>query len=312
MTSTRRLWFTLATICLVSFGVLGLLGRVFIAKRRRSPRKSSPPTVRTLFTDADIRDRPRGLAVDRRQAGRIDLGPRRLSRARLVGGLAAPGGERPCRRSSSSAGLRFDPRRGVEAGRSGSRSGARQTGDPHEQLQCRHWRDRRIPDSRRRLSGAWRDHYRRAFRRWDAASTVCARTTLLPENAMPDGDRRAAIGAFFFWTAWAAGTERPDHRTSPTRTTGRTRRWSATPATGSPSSGSVISVVLLLAGIGALAWYFARATRCRAAARRSCRRQDPLLASTPTPSHAGDRRSTSGRSLALLVVQVGLGAVTAH
>ena len=47
-----------------------------------------------LYTRADIETGPPGLAVDRRPAAGLDLGPWQLRRARLVRGLAASRGDR--------------------------------------------------------------------------------------------------------------------------------------------------------------------------------------------------------------------------
>ena len=73
-------------------------------------------------------------------------------------------------------------------------------------------------------------------------------------NAVPDENRRFAMTAFFFWTSWAAAAERPDTGVS------YTNNWPHEPLVGnSPTAASLIwslvSVALLLAGIGALVWF---------------------------------------------------------
>ena len=45
----------------------------------------------------------------------------------------------------------------------------------------------------------------------------------MKENTLPDAGRREQLTRFFFWTAWAAATEREEPR-SPTPTIGRTSR----------------------------------------------------------------------------------------
>jgi nitric oxide reductase subunit B len=72
---------------------------------------------------------------------------------------------------------------------------------------------------------------------------------------------------------------------------------------------SVISFVLLLAGIGALAWYFA--VLKHGEPDHELPAQDPLLACKPTPSMRATLKYFWVVA-ALIVVQVGLGAVTAH
>jgi nitric oxide reductase subunit B len=73
----------------------------------------------------------------------------------------------------------------------------------------------------------------------------------------------------------------------------------------------VISFVLLLAGIGALAWYYAAQKHAEAETAASIPAEDPLLGLAPTPSMQATRKYF-WTVAALLVVQVGLGAVTAH
>jgi nitric oxide reductase subunit B len=49
----------------------------------------------------------------------------------------------------------------------------------------------------------------------------------MKENTLPSAERRAQMAGFFFWTAWAAATERPADvggTAPPTPTTGRTSR----------------------------------------------------------------------------------------
>ena len=63
----------------------------------------------------------------------------------------------------------------------------------------------------------------------------------------------ARADAFFFWTSWASATTRPGH------TITYTNNWPHEPLIDNvPSSGnvlwSIVSVVLLLAGVGALVW----------------------------------------------------------
>lgn len=148
----------------------------------------------------------------------------------------------------------------------------------------------------------------------------------MPANTIPDEERRRTLNAFFFWASWACATERPAaesdraiaHRAtgdSPSSQVTYTNNWPAEPLIGNEPSGhvvvwSVISFVLLLAGIGALAWHYAAISHDDHDD-PSLPARDPLLALEPTPS----MRATLKYFwivIALLVVQIGLGAVTAH
>ena len=131
----------------------------------------------------------------------------------------------------------------------------------------------------------------------------------IPANSLKSAKRQDAMNAFFFWASWACGTNRPGTEIS------YTNNWPAESLIGNRPTGaiivwSVISFVLLLAGIGALAWYFAvqRATNHE---EPEVPDRDPLLALNPTPSMRATLKYFWVVA-ALIVTQVGLGAVTAH
>ncbi len=132
----------------------------------------------------------------------------------------------------------------------------------------------------------------------------------IPANTIKDPDRQRKMNAFFWWAAWACGTERPGQAIT------YTQNWPSEELIDNRPSGkivvwSVISFVLLLAGVGALAWYSAAEKQHKSANGEAIPEQDPLRAFAPTPS----MRATLKYFwvvMALIVVQVGLGAVTAH
>jgi nitric oxide reductase subunit B len=130
----------------------------------------------------------------------------------------------------------------------------------------------------------------------------------IPRGALADPVKARQMSAFFWWTAWAATTNRPGQSVT------YTNNWPHEPLVGNTPTGSavvwsVISFVLLLAGIGGMVWYFAAQERVSPHAELPAR--DPLLGLQPTPS----QRATVKYffvTAALIVVQVGLGAITAH
>ncbi len=131
----------------------------------------------------------------------------------------------------------------------------------------------------------------------------------IPSNVLPDHDRRDKMTSFFFWASWACATNRPGEIYS------YTQNWPHEPLidnvpTGANLVWSVISFVLLLAGIGALAWYYA-ILKHNEHDDGVLPEQDPLLALDPTPS----MRATLKYFwvvIGLIVFQVGMGGVTAH
>ncbi|MRG91847.1 nitric-oxide reductase large subunit [Polyangium spumosum] len=131
----------------------------------------------------------------------------------------------------------------------------------------------------------------------------------IPAETLRDPERQRLMNAFFFWAAWACATERPG------ATITYSNNWPSEPLIGNTPSGalvvwSVVSFVLLLAGIGALAWYFA-AQRHRPEKEPEYPTRDPLLGLQATPSMRATRKYFWVVA-ALVVVQIGLGAVSAH
>jgi nitric oxide reductase subunit B len=130
----------------------------------------------------------------------------------------------------------------------------------------------------------------------------------IQRNALSDPVKLRQMSAFFWWTAWAASTDRPGTDVT------YTQNWPHEPLIGNQPTGgaivwSVISFVLLLAGVGGMVWYFA--SQPRTVAEELLPGNDPLLGLRPSPS----QRATVKYFFvvaALWVVQVGLGALTAH
>jgi nitric oxide reductase subunit B len=129
----------------------------------------------------------------------------------------------------------------------------------------------------------------------------------IPENSIKDTARLKPLNSFFFWISWACVTERPGQSIT------YTNNWPSEDLVGNHPSGSLLlwtglSVILLLAGIGLMVWYYAR------------RRDEmpdavplvfPLLKEAQTPSQKATVKYFWVVS-ALLLVQVLMGVITAH
>ena len=131
----------------------------------------------------------------------------------------------------------------------------------------------------------------------------------MKENTLPSTERRAQMAGFFFWTSWAAATQRPDSLAT------YTNNWPHEPLIGNVPSGenimwSIASVVILLAGIGFLVWAWAF-LRDHDDALPDAPARDPLTTFALTPS-----QKALGKYLflvvALFVFQVFIGGFTAH
>jgi nitric oxide reductase subunit B len=130
----------------------------------------------------------------------------------------------------------------------------------------------------------------------------------IPRGALTDQKKAREMGAFFWWTAWAASTNRPNSSITYTNNWPHEPLISNTP-TGSVVVWSVISFVLLLAGIGGMVWYFG--SQERTPPHEEIPSNDPLLNLKPTPSQKATIKYFFVVA-ALIVLQVGLGAITAH
>src|SRR5262249_47814529 len=132
----------------------------------------------------------------------------------------------------------------------------------------------------------------------------------IPANTIKTGERQRLMNAFFFWAAWSCATDRPGTSISYTQNWPPEALIDNRP-TGSIVVWSVISFVALLAGVGAMVWYFAVQRHNSTEEEPEFPKRDPLLALNPTPSMKAVLKYFWVVA-ALVVVQVGLGAVTAH
>jgi len=130
----------------------------------------------------------------------------------------------------------------------------------------------------------------------------------IPAGAQPDPAKLRKLAAFFFWTSWAASTNRPGDTVS------YTSNWPHEPLVGNDVTSDAlvwtgVSILLLLAGIGGLAlWHAAQE---REPLPEVLPATDPLLGSSNTPSQRATVKYFWIVS-ALILVQILLGAVTAH
>ena len=136
----------------------------------------------------------------------------------------------------------------------------------------------------------------------------------MKENTLPSAERRAQMAGFFFWTAWAAATERPAEVGGGTGAT-YTNNWPHEPLIDNKPTAenmiwSVASVVLLIAGVGFLVWAWAF-LRKHDEPDLVPPQHDPLSRVPLTPS-----QRALGKYLFLIVAlfsfQVMLGGFTAH
>ncbi|GIV17345.1 MAG: nitric-oxide reductase large subunit [Armatimonadota bacterium] len=130
----------------------------------------------------------------------------------------------------------------------------------------------------------------------------------IPPNSVSNANHREALNAFFFWAAWACGTNRPGTNVT------YTNNWPHEPLIDNePTSAivlwSIISVVALLAGVGSMVWYFA--ARRREEEDTTVPEENPLRALQLTPSmHATLKYFWT--VVAMFLAQIVFGILTAH
>ncbi|WP_137807457.1 nitric-oxide reductase large subunit [Pseudomonas sp. G(2018)] len=131
----------------------------------------------------------------------------------------------------------------------------------------------------------------------------------MKENTLPDAARRQQLTYFFFWTAWAAATERDGQDAT------FTNNWPHEPLIDNHPTAenivwSIVSIVVLLAGIAFLVWGWAF-LRNHEEGEPKVPAKDPLSLIKLTPS-----QKALGKYLllvgALFGFQVLMGGVTAH
>ncbi len=152
------------------------------------------------------------------------------------------------------------------------------------------------------------NHYTSLFMN-DPALAKLRDAYAIPANTIKDPERMRKMNAFFFWTAWACVTNRPGNDIS------YTNNWPSDQLVGNHATSSMIiwtgfSVIVLLAGIGLLAWFYA-IRREEGLPDHILPDKDPLLGSSMTPSMKATLKYFYVVTL-LILVQILMGVITAH
>jgi len=127
-------------------------------------------------------------------------------------------------------------------------------------------------------------------------------------NAQADPAKLRQLNAFFFWTSWASATNRPNDTIS------YTSNFPSEPLVGNVPTASAIvwtgvSVIMLLAGIGWLVWYYA--SRDTEMVSDDVPDDDPLIGAQISPSQKATVKYFFVVTL-LFLLQIAMGMLTAH
>jgi len=131
----------------------------------------------------------------------------------------------------------------------------------------------------------------------------------IPVNSIKDSARMQNMNAFFFWAAWACITKRPGSEIT------YTSNWPPDQVIGNTPSARIVlwtgfSIIMLLVGIGLLAYYNAR-NRSDVLDTSLLPQKDPLGGLNPTPSMKATLKYY-WVVVSLILVQILFGVVTAH
>lgn len=156
------------------------------------------------------------------------------------------------------------------------------------------------------------EHYRALFQ-GDEDYLDLRRDYAFPLHQTVSADDAHALSAFVFWSSWAAVTNRPDDTIS------YTSNWPHDPLVGNTPSPAVlmwslVSILLLLGGVGWIVWYYARQYddwRNDMEPEEGFASSDFMATATITPSMRATAKYFWIVTL-LFLGQVMLGIITAH
>ncbi|MDZ4112392.1 MAG: nitric-oxide reductase large subunit [Brevundimonas sp.] len=301
--TTKRLWLLLALIMTASFAVLGLQGREIHRLAPPIPAQVVDASGGVLFTRDDI------------QTGQLawqSMGGQQVGSIWGHGGYVAPDWSADQLHRESVALL--DLWSGREYGTLyASLDAERQAGLKARlkaEMRTNTWdpatQTITVSNDRAAAIREVKSHYV-ALLSDDPALESLREQYAIANNPVPDAGRRDQIAAFYWWTSWGAGTNRPDSDIT------YTSNWPHEPLIDNvPTSANVVwsvaSVLLLIIGVAALVFWHASTKREDHVVVPT---SDPLGSMKPTPS-----MKATGKYfltvIALFLAQVGLGAVTAH
>ncbi len=305
MNSAKQLWILLIVLLVSSFAVLLWSGREIEIAKPPVPERVISESGQTIYTRAEIE---RGRVVWQ------SIGGQQLGSIWGHGGLVAPDWSADWLHREVIAIL--DQWAEAEYGAPWSELNEEQQNGLQGRLRARVRQNTydpetgtiTLPDERANAIRTVSTHYEGLFGA-DPAFHELREGYAMRNDTIPDAENRRLLGAFFWWTAWAAVTERPGD------TITYTNNWPSEPLVGNrpPASmflWSAFSVTFLLAGIALLGWHYAR-THSQKEEPHDLPKVDPMRSVVVTPSMIA-----TGKYfwvvLALFLVQILLGALTAH
>ncbi|WP_066342064.1 nitric-oxide reductase large subunit [Azohydromonas lata] len=302
MKANSRLWRWLGLIFVLSFGALGYLGWQIYLFAPPIPKAVATADGAVLFT---------GEQIQRGQQAWMAAGGQQLGTVWGHGSYVAPDWSADWLHREAVA---------LQKIRAAQHGGGQVLGDDARALVDAQVRNEMRRNTYDDATGAVRvsreraqairevaSHYEALFGS-EASLATLREQYAMTEGALPEKADRQALAAFFFWSSWAASTDRPGEAGL-----SYTSNWPHEPLVGNTMSTSaamwsMVSIILLLAGIAAMLWLHGRDQHDEEA---QPPKADPFLGLKATPSMKATRKYFF-IVIALMLLQIAMGAITAH
>ena len=303
MNTTRRLWRWLGLIFVLSFGALGYLGwQIYLA---------APPIPKQVVTvDGDVIFT--GAQVQRGQEAWLSAGGQQLGTVWGHGSYVAPDWSADWlhREATELQTLRTARQQKVtpamtEADKASVATIVRE--EMRRNTYDAETGNLTVSRDRAQAIRTVAQHYAALYGS-DPSLAKLREQYAMGTGLLPDAADRQALTAFFFWSSWAATTDRPGEAGL-----SYTSNWPPEPLVGNSMSTSaamwsMASIILLLAGIAAMLWLH---SGHRDDEHAQVPKADPLMGAKATPSMKATRKYFFV-VIGLMLLQIGMGAITAH
>jgi nitric oxide reductase subunit B len=303
MKSTKRLWRWLGLIFVLSFGALGYLGWQIYLTAPPIPKAVTTAGGEVLFT---------GEQIQYGQQAWLSAGGQQLGTVWGHGSYVAPDWSADWlhREATALQGIRTAEQRKVTPSPGAPEEAAIATRVRDEMRANTYDESTGVVTVSNERAQAIREvarHFDDLFGTEPSLSKLRGQYAM-SEGALPAKADREALAAFFFWTSWAAATNRPGETEL-----SYTSNWPHEPLVGNKMSTSaamwsMVSIVLLLAGIAAMLWLQKPDAH---EAEAEVPAADPLLGAKATPSMKATRKYFL-TVIGLMLLQIGMGVITAH
>jgi nitric oxide reductase subunit B len=301
--NNRRLWLGFIAVIVISFGVLGYFGREIYRKAPPIPVRVITSEGEVLFTGKDIKD---GQNIWQ------SIGGQELGTIWGHGSYVAPDWSADWLHREAEYILNSYAKANENMAFSdlSKEKQAMYKIRLQEELRTNTFKDANgdlvVSPLRAAAISEISKHYHGLFMN-DPSMAKLRDAYAIPENTIKSDDRMAKMDAFFFWTAWACVTNRPGTDIS------YTNNWPAEELVANKPTSSLIlwtgfSVIMLLAGIGILAWFYASRKEEEP---QDTLKQDPFFGLVMTPSMKATLKYFWVVT-ALILVQILMGVITAH